>query len=143
MTNQDDAAVAFAGALGLWLFGAYAQLLARRGDKLEPVALETEDVNLVGLDLVHLGRGLGIDKGGFGEGDALALGLGLLHRAVVAQGALAPATAPRALGGAGVLEGGREHGGDRWMVVGVGRRRIAGMGWLGWVRGVVAMSKAA
>ena len=78
-TNQDDASITFAGALGLWFFGADAQLLARRADCLDAVALDSEDVDLVGLDLKHLRRRIWVDKGCLGQGHALALRLWLLN----------------------------------------------------------------
>jgi hypothetical protein len=79
-TNQYNAPVSFAGSLaGFWLLGANAQLLAWGADRFDAVALDIEKVELVGLDLEHLGRRIWADKGRLGQRHALPLRFWLLN----------------------------------------------------------------
>lgn len=79
MTYQYNASISLAHSLpGFWLLGTDAELLTSRGTIVDAVAFHPEDIELVGFDLVHLGRRLWIDEGGFGERNPLPFGFGLL-----------------------------------------------------------------
>ncbi len=113
--HQHNAPVALAYPLaGLGLLGPDAQLLpgGRGGDVLDAVALHAAHGGPIGLDLEHLGRGLGVEKGLLRQRQPLPLSLGLLYRAVRRHGSL-PAAAPRGRGRAALVNGRRKHFGDR------------------------------
>ena len=113
VTYQDDAAVSFVHSLaGFWLFGTNAELLTSWCMFIEAIALQSEDVELVRLDVKRLGRRLGVDEGCLGEGHSLSFCFGLLNQAVGAHGSLPTSVAARALGRAAFLHSGREHDDD-------------------------------
>ena len=79
-TYQYNASVSLAHSLpGFWLLGTDTEFLAQRSKAIEPVAFHSDDVELVGFDLVHLGWRLGVDKGSLGERHSLPFGFGLLN----------------------------------------------------------------